>query len=130
MVLATAFGMLPFPSAAQNFATYTVYTANNSPNRAWITIQDLGKTRNLDWGWVDAGKARVWGSGNYTLGGFFYVRYEFVDAKGNRVCDTRAQFSIAKSSSHSKIGAIATGQFIPAKGGRGCWIDITRVGPL
>lgn len=70
MVLVTALTMLPFPSAAQNFATYTVYTVNKSPNRAWITIQDLGKTRNLDWGWVEAGNARV-GIGQLYVGRLF-----------------------------------------------------------
>jgi hypothetical protein len=128
LILATAFAVLPSSGAAQNFLTYTVLTDNKSANRAWITIQDLGKTRNLDYGWVEPGKVHVWGAGNYTLGGWYYVRFEFMGANGKRVCDTRAQFTIAKGASHSKIGTFATGYYDPARGS--CSIGIARPGPI
>ncbi len=125
--LLLALVLLPIPGPAQNVFTYTIFTVNESNHRAWITIQDLGKTRNLDWGWVNAKGSREWGSGNYTLGGFYYVRFEFQGANGT-ICDTRAQLSINKSASHSKIGSIVYGRFDASKGSRGCWIDVVRVG--
>src|SRR5690348_9637719 len=98
--LLLALVMLPIPGPAQNVFTYTILTVNESNHRAWITIQDHGKTRNLDWGRAHAKRSREWGSANYTLGGFYYVR---VDSQGSNgtVCDTRAQLSINKSASHS-----------------------------
>lgn len=108
-----AVSMAPFAAGANPF-TYGITTQNASNNRAWITIQDLGKTRNLDSGWVEANQGRTWRSGNYTLGGYFYVRYEFMDKSGKKVCDTRAQTSIRGNG--TDIGSMVYGYYDPKTG--------------
>ena len=76
-----------------------VATFNNTPYWAWITVQDLGKTRNLDWGYVAPFKSREWRSGQYACGSWYYVRAEFKAATGQtqppgdppNIGDTRVQ---------------------------------------
>jgi hypothetical protein len=54
----------------------TVRTVNLTSSKVWVTIYDLGKTRHLDYGWVDACSYRDWRSGNYACGSYYYVRGE------------------------------------------------------
>ncbi|HEY5258425.1 MAG TPA: hypothetical protein VIJ12_08615 [Candidatus Baltobacteraceae bacterium] len=75
-------------------ARYGIITYNMSSYRAWITIQDLGKTRNLDWGWVDGNSKRTWESGNYAGLSYYHVRFEYVNASGHKVCDTSIQIVV------------------------------------
>jgi hypothetical protein len=60
-----------------NLMSYaTLYTGNDSKHWIWVTIHDLGRTANLDWGWVKPGDVRPWASGNYCWGSFYHVRAE------------------------------------------------------
>jgi len=73
------------------------YTSNSFNDRTvWITIYDLGKTRQLDYGCVNAAGTRKWGSGGYAFGSFYYIRAEIMTeegCKGAKVCDTTVQFN-------------------------------------
>jgi hypothetical protein len=87
---------LPGSAAAQvTKGTATIRTTNTYKDRAmWITIYDLGKTRHLDYGCVNAGSLRDWRSGNYLYGSFYYVRAEVKegpDCGGRTLCDTTIQ---------------------------------------
>jgi hypothetical protein len=70
-------------------------TYNSYPNRSmWVTIYDLGKTRHLDYGCVEAKSQRSWESGNYAYGSFYYIRAEVKEAPacgGRTLCDTSIQ---------------------------------------
>jgi hypothetical protein len=102
----------PLTASAEKLMTHSVGTTNLSSNRAWITIQDLGKTRNLDYGYVEAGRHRNWESGNYLLGSYYYVRFEFKGPGDKTVCDTRAQVAIHSDFSGT-VGAAVTGHYDP-----------------
>lgn len=111
-LLALAAALLTAPSAVRaNPFTYGIITRNDSNNRAWITIQDLGKTHNADYGYVEAGRQRTWKSGNYLLGSFYHVRYEFKGPGDKTVCDTSIQTSIRGNG--TDIGAMVYGYYDP-----------------
>jgi hypothetical protein len=99
------------PVSAQNPFTYSITTHDASDSRAWITIQDLGKTRNTDYGYVEKQQSRKWSSGNYLHGSFYYVRFEFKGAGDKTVCDTRMQVRINPNSAGS--GAYVYGYYDP-----------------
>ena len=46
-----------FATAAFGLVCSTVTTHNKTPYWVWVTIQDLGKFRNLDWGWPPSARA-------------------------------------------------------------------------
>lgn len=58
-----------------------VVTVNPTKKWLWITIYDLGKIRQLDWGFVAPASARTWKSGNYLCGSFYHVRAEVKDSE-------------------------------------------------
>jgi hypothetical protein len=67
-------------------------TINATGNRIWVTVYDLGKTRHLDFGWVEPCSVRVWRSGSYACGSYYYVRAEVKDYYLTRnVYDTTVQ---------------------------------------
>ncbi|HTV92438.1 MAG TPA: hypothetical protein VMG98_06950 [Verrucomicrobiae bacterium] len=109
-----AVSMAPFAAGANGF-TYAILTKNESGNRAWITIQDLGKTRNLDYGWVDANSSRPWRTGGYLRGSYYFVRFEFMDKSGKRVCDTRGQTLIG-AVGNDGVGSAVAGRYDPKTG--------------
>jgi hypothetical protein len=77
----------------------TVVTTNSygQGKSIWITIYDLGKTSHLDWGCVDAtNNSRMWMSGAYLYGSFYYVRGEVragPGCGGATICDTTVQIN-------------------------------------
>ena len=92
LFLAAAFAaafFVPRPAAAIDRLEFP--TRNMSNYRAWVTIQNDIKTRNLDSGWVEPGKWRKWWSGHYLTGSYYFVRFEFVDDHGRVLCDTKAR---------------------------------------
>jgi hypothetical protein len=69
-------------------------TINATRNKIWVTVYDLGKLRHLDYGWVDACTVRVWRSGGYACGSFYYVRAEVKDYQEQKnVSDTTVQWN-------------------------------------
>ncbi|QJR14057.1 hypothetical protein DSM104440_00849 [Usitatibacter palustris] len=64
----------------------TIHTANMTPNWTWVTIYDLGKTIQLDYGWVAPHSIRSWTAGAsplfFACGSFYYVRGEVHTATG------------------------------------------------
>ncbi len=84
----------------------TVSTFNSTNHRIWITIYDLGKTRHLDYGWLEpitSGQtidgvqfsSRPWRSGNYMEGSYYHVRGEVKDANGNTIFDTNIEIGVS-----------------------------------
>jgi hypothetical protein len=57
-------------------------TNNATPNWAWYTMYDLGRTRQLDYGWVGPFSRRVWCAGNYNGLGYYQVRAEVKAGQG------------------------------------------------
>ena len=86
---AAAAVLVPLPGQA--ISRLYLPTRNASDHKAWITIQNDIKTRNLDSGWVPAGGFREWYAGTYLTGSYYYVRFEFVDKDDKVVCDTKAR---------------------------------------
>ena len=87
----------PHPRAAEGSdpgSCETVRTYNATYNQIWVTIQDLGKTRNMDYGWVAPCSVRTWRSGGYYCGSYYYVRAEVKNFNLSRnVADTRVQIN-------------------------------------
>jgi len=54
--------------------TGVIHTVNNSKYDAWITIYNLGKTQQIDYGRLAAGDVRTWGRCCYAAGSYYYVR--------------------------------------------------------
>jgi hypothetical protein len=100
---------------AQASSRYGVITVNQSDSPVWITIQDLGKTRNLDWGKVEPRSRRTWESGNYSGLSYYHVRFQFMNNHGGTLCDTTIEIVM-----FFPVGskAAATGYYVP---GKGCW---------
>jgi hypothetical protein len=98
-----------------------VRTANNTDHWVWVTIQDLGKTRNLDYGYVAPCSTRRWKSGGYTCGAFFHLRAEIKQATGRdhpqnpppgdppNIYDTRMQINPQSGNYNSQISTLYTG---------------------
>jgi hypothetical protein len=81
--------LLAQPCHADFYAT--VNTGNATPKAVWVTIYDVTKTIQKDWGCVPVGTSRDWHSGQYTMGGFYYVKGEVkvhLDCTGYTLCDT------------------------------------------
>jgi hypothetical protein len=106
---------LPIRSDAIN--RVSLPTWNMSSYKAWVTIQNDIRTRNLDYGWVEAGKIRKWDSGFYMTGSYYYVRFEFFDKDGKKICDTKAR-TYAPYTAVSDMNTVY-GNY---KDGH-CWID-------
>jgi hypothetical protein len=117
LVLAlTAITVVAFPVPGRAIDRLELHTFNGSNFKAWVTVQDAGKLRNLDSGWVQPMSRRVWWSGHYLTGSYYFVRFEFVDTGGKVLCDTKARiFADYTTSGHTDT---ATGHY---KNGR-CWI--------
>lgn len=114
VMLAIVASLPPLQAQARN----GIRTWNMSSYRAWVTIQDLGKTRNLDWGWVDGNSRRLWESGNYTGGARYHVRFEYVNSAGHKICDTSIQIVVP-----FPLGSIgATRGYYDEKTGK-CYLD-------
>lgn len=107
--------LVAMPSQAQASSRYGIITVNQSDTPVWITIQDLGKTRNLDWGKVEPRSRRTWESGNYAGLSYYHVRFQFMNQHGGTLCDTTIEVVV-----FFPVGskAAATGYFVP---GKGCW---------
>jgi hypothetical protein len=77
----------------------TVVTTNSygQGKSIWVTIYDLGKTSHLDWGCVDStNDSRMWMSGTYLYGSFYYVRAEVKagpSCGGVTICNTTVQIN-------------------------------------
>jgi hypothetical protein len=56
--------------------TGVIHTVNDTRYDVWITIYDLGRTRQIDYGRVAAGDSRTWGRCCYAAGSYYYVRAE------------------------------------------------------
>jgi hypothetical protein len=70
--------------------TGVIHTVNDSKYDAWITIYNLGKTQQIDYGRLPAGESRTWGRCCYAAGSYYYVRAEVM--VGNKVvADTTIQ---------------------------------------
>jgi hypothetical protein len=110
LALGGALLLTPWAVRANPF-TYGIITQNASNNKAWITIQDVGKTRNLDYGYVNANAMRTWKSGNYLLGSYYYVRFEFKGEGDKTLCDTRIETSIRGNGTDT--GAMVYGYYDP-----------------
>lgn len=57
----------------------TMITANTTSQWAWVTIYNVGKTIQHDYGWVKPHSVRTWTGGasiSYACGSFYTVRYE------------------------------------------------------
>src|SRR5260221_1006671 len=81
LVAATGLALASVSAGAQQ--SPDPYTSNSFNDRTvWITIYDLGKTRQLDYGCVNAAGTRKWGSGGYPVGSFYYIRAEVMDDDG------------------------------------------------
>jgi hypothetical protein len=96
LVALVACGMLASAGTALagNGATNgTIQTRNNTDNKAWITIYDLGKTRHLDYGDLNAHSTRAWTNCCYAAGSYYHVRAEVQDGKGHTIYDTSIQIS-------------------------------------
>ena len=112
---AALFLLLPLRGDAIN--RVSLPTWNMSSYRAWVTIQDAGKTRNLDYGYVEPGKIRKWDAGVYMTGSYYYVRFEFKDKDDRTICDTKARTYApytAVSDMNQVLGFYKDGH---------CWID-------
>jgi hypothetical protein len=59
-----------------------VNTMSIIPNRVWVTIYEVDKIHEKDWGWMEPGKERNWCSGNYLYGSWYWVRGEVKDLGG------------------------------------------------
>ena len=119
-LIALLFGLAELVASPPALAAKTdIETVNHSNYRAWITIQDLGKTRNLDWGFVDPKRSRAWRAGNYVLGSLYYVRFQFQDHNGKDVCDTRGQVYM-----RNEFGITVDGYYDP--GTRRCYVNQPR----
>ncbi len=68
----------------------TIQTRNDTDNKAWITIYDLGKTRHLDYGDLNAHSTRAWTNCCYAAGSYYHVRAEVQDGKGHTIYDDLA----------------------------------------
>ena len=115
-VAATALLLIPRPAHA--ISRVDLGTFNASSYRAWITFQNDIKTRNLDWGYVNANSFRKWSSGTYLTGSYYYVRFEFKDKDDRTICDTRARLFVPYTTASE--GPTAHGFY---KDGH-CWIDV------
>jgi hypothetical protein len=91
--------LLPSVAMAQEFQYKgSVVTENKYANAyLWITIYDIGKTKQHDYGCVDAGNSRTWQQDVYYWGhgagklGNLQVRGELMTqpgCKGMKLCDT------------------------------------------
>lgn len=70
--------------------TGVIHTVNATKEDVWITIYDLGRTRQIDYGRVAAGDSRTWGRCCYAAGSYYYVRAEVMIGH-KRVFDTTIQ---------------------------------------
>jgi hypothetical protein len=101
-VLLPAAGWCDLPPSLDT--CYTMRTVNTTSSRVWVTIYDLGKTRHLDYGWVDACSYRDWKAGSYACGGIYYVRGEVKNYDlSQNVYDTTVQVRISGASLSNSV---------------------------
>jgi hypothetical protein len=115
---AISLGVTALPLPARAIDRVYFRTHNNSTYKVWITIQDAGKLRNLDSGWVEPMKMREWYAGHYLTGSYYFVRYEFVDSNDKVLCSTRARTFIEYEANNFRS---AYGHF---DGRHKCYIDV------
>jgi len=109
MLVASA-AFVGLPARADNSWCRTVTTENRTQSRVWVTIYDVFKTRQLDYGWVDACSSRDWKSGNYACGSIYYVRGEVKNFDlSQNVYDTTVQLTPNSGSPSDAIVAIRRG---------------------
>ena len=79
--------MAPIPARAN---TGVIETVNGTKYWMWVTVYNLGKTIQHDYGAVDAGSNRTWGRCCYAAGSYYYVRAEvkLSNGQGARIGDT------------------------------------------
>jgi hypothetical protein len=116
---AAALSVLTLPLPGLAISRLELRTYNVSDVKAWVTVQDAGKFRNLDSGWVAPNSPRSWWSGHYITGSYYFVRFEFVDNAGKKLCDTKARiFADYTTAGHTDT---AKGHYKAGK----CWIVAT-----
>ena len=84
-------------------------TNNSTSNSIWVTIYDLGETRQLDYGCVSKNSTRRWAAGQYTWGSFYKVRAEVkqnADCGGATLFDTRYQAYATVTDPQSVISSL------------------------
>ncbi len=115
-----------------DFGTFTTY--NYHPYAMWVTIYDVTKTRQLDYGCVPAGEApRHWKSGKYMWGSIYYVRAEVKkgnDCQGTLICDTTMQVTADNPETNASLHRDASGNLGPVvtlypspSDVNGCYLD-------
>ncbi len=79
--------MAPLPARAN---TGVIETVNGTKYWMWVTVYNLGKTIQHDYGAVDAGANRTWGRCCYSAGSYYYVRAEIKtnNGHGSKIGDT------------------------------------------
>ena len=120
LTLMAAAALMLVPLRASAVSRLYLHTFNaSSSNKAWVTVQNSVKTVNLDSGWIAPMTKRVWWSGHYLTGSYYFVRFEFVDAHNKPVCDTKARI-FAEYTTGDRTDT-ATGHYKDGK----CWIVAT-----
>ena len=77
----------PLPARAN---TGVIETVNGTKYWMWVTVYNLGKTIQHDYGAVNAGENRTWGRCCYAAGSYYYVRAEIKtnNGQGAKIGDT------------------------------------------